>query len=65
MTIYDQSEIHRQIVKHKNDKAKEEYITREMNNLKERNEDSISLYNLGQVARINKIHDDARRMFDN
>jgi len=63
MTIYDQSEFHRQTIKCKNDKAKEEYISKEINHLKEHNEDSISLYDLGQVARINEIHNNARRMF--
>jgi hypothetical protein len=59
---YDLSEYRNYLERHKNDKARKKYIEERMSRLRNRDE-GINLYDLSQMARVNLIEDEARRMF--
>ncbi len=55
-SIYDLSGFHEHIQQLKREDAKKRYVKREFEQLKFKNDDSINLYDLNQVAEISKIY---------
>jgi hypothetical protein len=60
---YDSAECQRYTEQCKRDNARKEYITKEIKKLREHNDGSISPYDLSQMALVNQIYNEAKRMF--
>jgi hypothetical protein len=60
---YDLSACQNYLERHKNDKVREKYIGERIKQLREY-DNGISPYDLSQMAKVDQIFSEARRMFD-